>query len=56
MVGAVGGLRMVQLATEELKRMGYDLSCIHYTAVGHWYAWLGYQTVVRWNRDGVMGN
>ena len=55
-VGAVDGLRMVQLATEELKRMGYDLSYIHYTSVGHWYARLGYETVVRWNRDGVMGN
>ena len=50
------GLKMVQLATEELKRMGYDLSYIHYTSVGHWYARLGYRTVVRWNRDGVMGN
>ena len=48
------GLRMVQLATSILKDEGYDLSWIHYTAVGHWYAKLGYQTVVRWNCKGIV--
>lgn len=48
------GLRMVQLATQELKDMGYDLGYIHYTAVGHWYARLGYETVVKWNRQGIV--
>ena len=48
------GLRMVQLATGILKDEGYDLSWIHYTAVGHWYAKLGYKTVVRWNSKGII--
>ena len=48
------GLRMIQLATQQLKDDGYDLSWIHYTAVGHWYAKLGYQTVVRWNCHGLV--
>ena len=48
------GLRMIQLATAIFKEEGYDLSWIHYTAVGHWYAKLGYQTVVRWNCQGVV--
>lgn len=46
------GLRMIQLATAQLKADGYDLSWIHYTGVGHWYARLGYQTVLRWNANG----
>lgn len=50
------GLRMVQLATKELKRLGYDLSYIHYTAVGHWYARLGYETLVKWNCRGIVEN
>lgn len=48
------GLRMVQLATAILQEEGYDLSWIHYTHVGHWYAKLGYQTVVRWNCKGIV--
>lgn len=48
------GLKMVQLATQELKNMGYDIGYIHYTAVGHWYARLGYETLVKWNRDGIV--
>ena len=48
------GLRMIQLATQVLKADGYDLSWIHYTHVGHWYARLGYRTVVRWNCKGVV--
>lgn len=48
------GLRMIQLATQQLKEDGYDLSWIHYTSVGHWYARLGYRTVVRWNCRGVV--
>lgn len=49
------GLRMIQLATQQLKEDGYDLSWIHYTAVGHWYARLGYRTVVKWNCRGIVG-
>lgn len=48
------GLRMVQKATAILKERGYDVSWIHYTAVGHWYAKLGYKTVVRWNCKGIV--
>lgn len=48
------GLRMVQKATAILKEQGYDLSWIHYTHVGHWYARLGYKTVVRWNCRGIL--
>ena len=48
------GLRMVQLATAVFKAEGYDLSWIHYTAVGRWYARLGYQTVIRWNASGMV--
>ena len=48
------GLRMIQNATEILQKQGYDLSWIHYTGVGHWYARLGYKTVIRWNSDGMI--
>ncbi len=51
--GRAVGLRMVQLATEHFRREGYDLSYIHYTGVDHWYARLGYRTVLRWTRDGI---
>lgn len=46
------GLKMVQLATDILKKEGYDYSYIHYTAVGHWYARLAYETILRWNCKG----
>ncbi|MBR5287164.1 MAG: GNAT family N-acetyltransferase [Clostridia bacterium] len=49
------GLRMVQLATQILKERGYDISYIHYTGVGPWYAKLGYETLLKWNRDGIVG-
>ncbi len=48
------GLRMVQLATEHFQREGYDISYIHYTGVAPWYAKLGYQTILTWNRDGFI--
>ena len=48
------GLKMVQLATEALKREGYDYSYIHYTAVGHWYGRLGYKTILKWNAKGLL--
>lgn len=47
------GLKLVQKATAMLKDEGFDLSYIHYTHVGHWYARLGYRTVVRWNYRGI---
>ena len=48
------GLKMVQKATAILRDEGYDLSWIHYTHVGPWYAKLGYRTVVRWNCKGII--
>ena len=49
------GLKMVQNVTAILKNEGYDLSWIHYTGVGPWYAKLGYETVLRWNGGGFVG-
>lgn len=48
------GLKMVQNATAILKERGYDISYIHYTQVGHWYARLGYRTILRWNSEGIQ--
>ena len=48
------GLRMVQLATQILKERGYEISYIHYTGVGPWYAKLGYETMLYWDRDGFV--
>ena len=48
------GLKMVQNATAIFKERGYDLSYIHYTGVGHWYAKLGYETLVKWNSRGIV--
>ena len=48
------GLRMVQKATSILQQQGFDLSWIHYTHVGHWYARLGYKTVLKWNGKGIV--
>ena len=49
------GLKMVQNATEILKREGFDLSYIHFTGVADWYARLGYRTVLRWSKTGIIG-
>lgn len=48
------GLKMIQNVTDYLFEEGYDISYIHYTGVGHWYAKLGYETVLRWNRHGFV--
>ncbi len=48
------GLKMVQNATAILKESGFDMSYIHYTHVGHWYARLGYKTILRWNSQGLI--
>ena len=34
---------------------GFDLSYIHYTHLEHWYAKLGYRTILRWDRQGIVG-
>ena len=48
------GLTMVKLVTEILKNEGYDYSYIHYTAVAEWYAKLGYTTIFKWNKNGII--
>jgi len=48
------GLKMVQRVTGILKDEGFDISYIHYTGVARWYARLGYETVLRWNRKGFL--
>lgn len=47
------GLSMIQKATGILKDEGYDYSYIHYTGVANWYRKLGYQTEIKWNREGI---
>lgn len=48
------GLTMVKLVTEILGNEGYDYSYIHYTAVADWYAKLGYKTILKWNKSGII--
>lgn len=48
------GLMMVKGVTQILKEEGYDLSYIHYTGVAPWYHKLGYRTVLKWNKSGVL--
>jgi len=48
------GLTMVEQVTQILKEQGYDYGYIHYTGVGPWYAKLGYETTLRWNKNGVL--
>ena len=48
------GLEMVRRATARLKEKGFDLSWIHYTHLAAWYERLGYEAVLRWDRDGLV--
>ena len=48
------GLVMVRDVTQILKEEGYDLSYIHYTGVAPWYAKLGYRTILKWDRHGIL--
>lgn len=48
------GLRLVHLATEELKKTGFHLSWVHYTYLDQWYMKLGYQPILRWNCKGIL--
>ncbi len=41
------GLKMVALATDDLRKNGCDCCFIHYTGVAHWYAKLGYETFLK---------
>ena len=46
------GLSMVQKVSQILKEEGFEIGWIHWTGVGHWYAKLGYQTVLWWEKKG----
>lgn len=48
------GLKMIGNATRILRERGYDVSYIHFTGVAGWYAKLGYRTVLRWTREGLL--
>ncbi len=48
------GLEMVRRATEILREEKYDISWIHYTHIENWYKKLGYETVLKWNSDGII--
>ena len=48
------GREMIRRATMILRDEGYDVSYIHYTGVANWYAALGYQTILTWNRNGIL--
>lgn len=48
------GLEMVRLATQMLRRDGFDLSWIHHTHLAHWYMKLGYRPALRWNSGGIL--
>ena len=48
------GLTMVKKVTEILKEEGYDYSYIHFTGVAPWYEKLGYKTILKWNKHGVL--
>ncbi len=48
------GLVMVRDVTRILKEEGYDISYIHYTGVASWYQKLGYRTVLKWNKYGIL--
>ncbi len=48
------GLTMVRNVTTILRDEFYDYSYIHFTGVAHWYARLGYKTILKWNKDGFV--
>jgi len=48
------GLVMVRNVTRILQEEGYDYGYIHYTGSPAWYARLGYETTLRWNRNGII--
>lgn len=48
------GLELVRRATVLLKKEKYDISWIHYTHIENWYKKLGYETVLKWNSDGIV--
>ena len=49
------GLRAVSRATALLSSRGFDFGYIHDTGVPDWYARLGYLTLLRRSRAGLIG-
>lgn len=50
------GLFMVKLVTQVLKDEGFDYSYIHYTHISDWYSKLGYKTVLKWTKNGIVSS
>ena len=48
------GLTMAKKGTQILKDEGYDYSYIHYTYVAQWYEKIGYKTVLKWTKNGIL--
>ena len=48
------GLTMVKNVTQILKEEGYDYSYIHFTGAAPWYEKLGYKSVLKWNKNGIL--
>ena len=48
------GLTTVKYATQILKDEGFDYSYIHFTGVAEWYEKLGYESIIKWSRNGIL--
>lgn len=48
------GLTMVKLVTQLLREEGFDYSYIHFTGVAKWYEKLGYKTIIKWGKNGII--
>lgn len=48
------GLTMVKLVTQLLREEGFDYSYIHFTGVAKWYEKLGYKTIIKWDKNGII--
>lgn len=48
------GLTMVKHVTQMFRDEGFDYSYIHFTGVAPWYRKLGYETILQWNKHGIL--
>ena len=48
------GLTTISKVTQILKEEGYDYSYGHHTFFPHWCEKLGYRTILRWNKNGII--
>ena len=39
---------------DKLKERGVEVSWIHFTHIENWYKKLGYETVLKWNKYGII--